>query len=253
MKQETCLSTSFSKSITQLSISLALLIFICAPTNAQDRSRKIDDKKGEVKITGFEISGGGRLATAEGSTSRISNIIRTDEERRIGGNVFSKLHIELGSKWIKLNPEIFFIQNGTQQVYSNVNMLGQSALEQKIRLNYAGISIPFSLFVPFKKDVKLSGLELYGGGFADYLISGYYKESNGKEQAIDFGEEEQNKIDWGLSAGLGLLFNGFVIRAGYDKGLKNISFITATSTGAAFQNNIKNSGMYCVIGYTKEI
>jgi len=207
----------------------------------------------KAQVSGLELSAGGRMTTLDGNNLRLNQLSSLGEDNRLGGDVFSKIHINLGANWIKIAPEVFFIQNGTQETHNNVGTVSQNLINGKIRMNYSGISIPLAINIPIKKNGNTYAIELYGSGFADYAVSGSYTDLNGKKTDLSFGEGTTDRMDWGISTGLGFMVNGLVIRAGYDKGLKEIEFVGASTNGQPSPTNVKNTGFFATIGFMTTI
>ena len=241
--QRTALLSNLTSKNSLFYLMLLLSSYLFTPTNVIAQSER------GIKIKGVEFGTGLRLTSFNGSTPRVNQLSTLIDDDRLGGDFFSKLHINLGTNMIRFSPELFFVQNGEQETYQNISNVGQSLVERKIRLNYAGINLPLSIFIPFAKGAVDSGIELFGSGFADYALDGTFTDGGGAEQPLDFGAALSNKIDWGFSAGAGIMFDGFVIRSGFDRGLNEINFITAANAGGTTQYNVKNSGFYATLGY----
>lgn len=143
--------------------------------------------------------------------------------------VFAVLPI---SELIAIQPEVLYSRKGAELTYNNVFAKGKT----KFNLNY--IEVPVLLRVNLTKN-----LNIHAGPYIGFLIDANAKnESNGNTSTYNFDNDNFNKIDAGLSAGIGLDFDVFGFGARYNYGMtkiqKDIDF-----AGKNYSSEGKNSSI----------
>lgn len=137
-----------------------------------------------------------------------------DDENVLTGfnlGVFAKLPI---NSFIAIQPELYYTTKGSELTYNNSFAQGTA----KFRMNY--IEAPLLLVVNLTKNFNI-----HGGGYVAYLVDG--KATNNSDNNLFDSEEELdnddfNKIDAGLAAGLGIDIGAFGIGARYNYGLTTV-------------------------------
>lgn len=136
-----------------------------------------------------------------------------DENALVGFNAGLFLELPISSS-LSFQPELLYSTKGAEVTYDNAFATGTG----KFRLNY--IETPLLL----KANVT-DNFNIHFGPYFAYLVdSKITNETNGG--TFDFEEEidndDLNKFDYGLAAGLGIDFDGFGIGARYNYGLQTI-------------------------------
>ncbi|WP_246020681.1 porin family protein [Flavobacterium humi] len=134
-------------------------------------------------------------------------------------NVLTGFHVGVFAKMqfndnIALQPELLYTTKGSELTYNNAFAEGTA----KFRLNY--IEAPVLLVVNLTDN-----LNVHAGPYFAYLIDG--KATNDSDANFFDSEEELdnddfNKFDFGLSAGLGFDFDSFSVGARYNYGLTTV-------------------------------
>lgn len=118
------------------------------------------------------------------------------------------------TNFIAIQPEFLFSRKGSELVYDNAFATGTA----KFKLNY--IEVPVLLKVNLTKN-----LNVHAGPYFAYLIDGQVtnETNNGTFDFEDnFNNDDFNKFDAGLSAGVGLDFESIGIGARYNYGLTTV-------------------------------
>jgi hypothetical protein len=118
------------------------------------------------------------------------------------------------TKSLSVQPEFIFSRKGSEQTYDNLLTSGTA----RFKLNY--LEVPLLLKVNLAKSFNL-----HAGPYLAYLIdAGVTNETNSGN--FDFEDnisnDDLNKFDYGLSAGLGFDFDAIGIGARYNIGLRNV-------------------------------
>ncbi len=137
-----------------------------------------------------------------------------DDENVLTGfnlGVFAKLPI---TNFIAIQPELYYTTKGSELTYNNSFAQGTA----KFRMNY--IEAPLLLVVNLTKNFNI-----HGGGYVAYLVDG--KATNNSDNNLFDSEDELdnddfNKIDAGLAAGLGIDVGTFSVGARYNYGLTTV-------------------------------
>ncbi len=120
-----------------------------------------------------------------------------------------------------LSDNLFFLtglsyhQNGFKN--DALNFTNGNYLEKSAKLNY--IKVPLNLLLD-NKNTKF-GPNLKFGGYISYLVGGEYSVSN-YPYDTPLADEYQ-KLDYGITIGIGLKINKFTLDLGYDLGLNNVA------------------------------
>ncbi|MDP2161690.1 MAG: porin family protein [Flavobacterium sp.] len=118
------------------------------------------------------------------------------------------------TEFLAIQPEFLYSRKGAELVYDNAFATGTA----KFKLNY--IEVPVLLKINLTQN-----LNVHAGPYFAYLIDADVtnESSNGN---FDFEEnlsnDDFNKFDYGLSAGLGFDFDSFGIGARYNYGLAKV-------------------------------
>lgn len=132
------------------------------------------------------------------------------------------------SQTVVIAPELFFLQGGNKE-YLTLDGLGQSIIDRKVNLDYAGVYVPMEIRLI---DETSSGLILAVGGFADYAVKGEFSDRFDAESTnapIQF-ETIFDRLDLGYSIGLSFLSNGYSLKLAYVRGITGIEFYDNINT-----------------------
>ncbi|WP_298396880.1 porin family protein [Flavobacterium sp.] len=136
-----------------------------------------------------------------------------DENALVGFNAGIFLELPISSS-LSLQPELLYSTKGAEVTYDNAFASGTG----KFRLNY--IEAPLLLRANVTENFNIH----FGPYFAYLVDAKISNETNGG--TFNFEEEinndDLNKFDYGLAAGLGFDFDGFGIGARYNYGLQTI-------------------------------
>ena len=153
--------------------------------------------------------------------------------------LFAKLPITEG---FAIQPELLYTTKGAKLKYDNAFVNGTSTF----RLNY--IELPIFFVLNLTKNFNI-----HAGAYAAYLVDG--KATNDSKGTLfdiesNLKNEDYNKFDTGLSAGLGFDANKFGFGARYNYGLQKVgkerSFL---GTNYTFPDG-KNSAINLYISYS---
>ncbi|VXC06462.1 conserved exported hypothetical protein [Flavobacterium sp. 9AF] len=125
--------------------------------------------------------------------------------------VYAKLPI---SDNIAIQPELLYSRKGAELVYNNALAEGTA----KFKLNY--IELP----VLFKVNLT-DNFNIHAGPYFAYLVNAQVtnETENGTFNFEDnYNNDDFNKFDYGLSAGVGLDFEGMGIGVRYNYGLQTV-------------------------------
>ena len=124
--------------------------------------------------------------------------------------------------------------------------------EAKVKLNLLYLDIPLTA----KASFDVGGVKLFGtfGPYIGIGLSGkakyeetYNGETDKEEEDINFGSDEDEddfkRLDWGLTAGVGVELNSIQISVNYGLGLANISSYTQDG------NKVNNRVLGVSVGY----
>ena len=118
------------------------------------------------------------------------------------------------TSFIAIQPEFLYSRKGAELTYDNVFATGKA----KFKLNY--IEVPVLLKINLTKNFNV-----HAGPYFAYLINAQVtNETNGGTFDFEdnFNNDDFNKFDVGLSAGLGFDFESIGIGARYNYGLSTV-------------------------------
>lgn len=165
----------------------------------------------------------------------------SDENMKVGINigVFAKLPL---TKGFSIQPELNYSSKGAKETYNNL-LEGEG--EYRFNLNY--IELPVLAVVNLGKNFNI-----HGGPYIAYLASVNIKDMNDDgtiDDIADLNAENFNRIDYGLSGGLGVDIGNFGIGARYNYGLREIG--KSGSLSGELTKNSRNSAisLYIALGF----
>jgi hypothetical protein len=155
-----------------------------------------------------------------------------------------------------VQPELLFIQKGGIANYT----LGEARVENEMRYNY--FEIPVLAKIKFNTDDNGQGLGGYivAGPYAGLALKGRYetrttllgREAEVASGRINFRDENaddfQRRLDWGVSAGVGLHFGSIFIDARYNLGINNLLDADAGNNNDS-KPYLRNRGLGLSLGY----
>ena len=163
----------------------------------------------------------------------------SDENMKVGINlgVFAKLPLSTG---FSIQPELLYSSKGAKQTYNNF-IEGEG--EYRFNLNY--VELPVLAVVNLGKNFNI-----HAGPYLAYLASVNIKdmEDNGTiEEIAELSAENFNRIDYGLSGGLGVDIENFSLGARYNYGLREIG--KSGSLSGELTRDSRNSAISLYIGF----
>jgi len=186
----------------------------------------------EQNVTRVGVKGGANF-----SNFRVDDV--GDNNVKVGLNLglFAKLPV---SNAVAIQPELLYSSKGSKLTYDNF-LQGEG--EYRFNLNYLELPVlgVFSLGDHFNIQV---------GPYVAYLTSANIKDMNddGTIQDIkDLNEKNFNRFDYGLAAGIGADFNGFIAGVRYNYGLNEVG--ESGSLSGQLTSNSKNSVASVYIGF----
>jgi hypothetical protein len=140
---------------------------------------------------------------------------------------------------LRVAPELFFLQNGSNQYYSSGSTAVNDLLSNKFNFNYLGLYLPVKLNLRTPK----SGVALFAsaGGYFDYIVSSTLNGNDATGNGIVF-PGSGDKTDFGFRGAFGVSFpvsdkgTNLCLELGYSLGLNKIQFYT-NSNPAPYQVN----------------
>ncbi len=136
---------------------------------------------------------------------------------------YAKLPLAAG---LSIQPELLYSRKGAELVYDNAFVEGTA----KFKLNY--IEVPVLLRLNLTDNINI-----HAGPYFAYLIDAQVKnetESGTFDFEDNYNNDDFNKFDYGLSAGVGLDFESLGIGLRYNYGLQTVgkerTFAGATYT-----------------------
>lgn len=136
-----------------------------------------------------------------------------DENMLVGFNVGGFVEIPLNSL-ISIQPELGFTTKGSEVRYDNFFAEGST----KFRLSY--IEAPVLLRFNITRNFNI-----HAGPYVGYLVDARIKSEDADGTTTDedeLNEDDLERIDFGVAAGLGVEFGGFGIGARYNYGLTTV-------------------------------
>lgn len=171
------------------------------------------------------------------SNLRVDEI--ADNNIKVGFNLglFAKLPV---SDAFSVQPEVLYSSKGAKMIYDNF-LLGEG--EYRFNLNY--IEVPVLAVLNIGENFNI-----HAGPYIAFLTSSNVKdvEDDGTiDKITDLDVDNFNRFDYGLAAGIGLEFGGFMVGARYNYGLNEIGE-SGSLTGELLDNS-KNSVASLFIAY----
>ncbi len=200
-----------------------IVLLTIASTNLSNAQQTETPKSTDAKIG---IKGGLNLSNLYTKEVDDQNVL-------LGFNAGFYVDLPITSS-VSLQPEVLFTTKGAELKYNNAFAEGTG----KFRLNY--IEVPLLL-----KAKLTENFNIHFGPYAAFLVdSKITNESTDNtfnfENNVD--EDDLNKFDFGLAAGLGFEIDGFGLGARYNYGLTTIgkerSFLGTTYTFPDSKNSV---------------
>lgn len=139
------------------------------------------------------------------------------------------------TEFLAIQPEFLFSRKGSQLTYDNVFAEG----EAKFKLNY--IEVPVLL----KANIT-PNFNIHAGPYVAYLIDAQVTnetEDGSFDFEDNFDNDDFNKIDAGISAGIGFDFKSIGIGARYNYGLTTVGKERDSGSGTYAFPDGKNSNL----------
>lgn len=158
-----------------------------------------------------------------------------DEHMKAGLNagVFLKLPLANG---VALQPELSYSGKGSRIAYNSI--LGSGAF--RFNLNYVELPVLFVFNIG-------KAFNIHAGGYAAYLTGANIKsvdDDGSMDEIASFDADDFNRMDFGVSGGIGLDIDKFSIGARYNYGLKEVG----KDLSRAVLGNTKNNAVNLYIG-----
>ncbi len=219
---------------------------------------------GFAQLKGIGVNGGGSSSSFEHG-NQVKQINNFDTDSQQGGTGGIKLDFYLGeSDVFSFSPEIFLVENGSDEYYKDLSILQNDLIKRNVSLNYIGLYLPVAMYVAIDEvfsngeyvtDYNYHGIIVQGKLFADYVIGGEISE-RGTNTGTRLGTKEVNfekpadKFDFGFSVEAGLAYMGWTIIFGYNWGVKNIKFENALGYSRSSTDYlVNNKGLTLQMGY----
>jgi hypothetical protein len=171
------------------------------------------------------------------SNFRVDDIEDNNVKAGLNLGLFAKMPV---SPAVAIQPELLYSSKGSKIEYNNV-LQGEG--EYRFNFNYLELPVlgVFSLGDHFN---------IQAGPYVSYLTSVNIKdmEEDGSIQgAKDLNEKNFNRLDYGLTAGIGVDFSGFVAGVRYTYGLNEVA--DSGNLAGQLLNNSKNSNATVFVGF----
>ena len=180
-------------------ILIALCLFGLVKANAQESSNNSSNAS-------FGIKGGVNFTNLY-----VDNVDDTNMLTGFNAGVFVELPL---AQDIAIVPEINFSRKGSEVQTSVLTQTYYS----KFKLNYLEVPVLLKFNI-------VPNFNLHAGPYAAYLLDAKREtvDQNGNNVlTLNYNTDDFNKLDFGISAGLGFDFNNFGIGARYNHGLSQI-------------------------------
>jgi len=159
-----------------------------------------------------------------------------DENMKLGFNLglFAKLPVTRG---LSIQPEVLYSVKGSKVTFGILNNN-----EYRFNLNY--VEVPVLAVINVVKNFNI-----HAGAYGAYLAQANIKKENDgpNDQIADFNEDNFNRFDYGLVAGLGIDVENVTIGARYNYGLKEVG--KEGNFASVALKNSKNSAFSLYIGF----
>lgn len=208
-----------------------------------------------AQLSGFGMNAGGSFSNFEyGNQVNSLNDFDTNTKQGFTGGL--NFHYELGNENTLFSPELFIIQNGSNEYYTDLLDFRNAVISRSISLDYVGIALPLSIFLPMDNPDdpygdQYNGFMMQGKLYGDYAVSANIENALVSEP-IEF-QNSTDRIDLGYILEAGLVYQGFQILFGYNKGLKNIEFQEAAGSVNSDDFLINNKGFTVQIGFMSKL
>jgi hypothetical protein len=205
----------------KLSILIVLGMLAVSPAFSQEQNVTRVGVKGGLNFSNF----------------RVDDIGDNNVKAGLNLGLFFKMPV---SEAVAIQPEILYSSKGSKIKYDN---FAQGEGEYRFNFNYLELPIMgvFSLGDHFN---------IQAGPYVAYLASVNIKDmqEDGSIQGVkDLNEKNFNRFDYGLAAGIGADFNGFVAGVRYNYGLNEVG--DSGSLSGQVLNNSKNSAATVYVGF----
>jgi hypothetical protein len=152
------------------------------------------------------------------------NIEDFEEESILGFQAGLVAEIPI-SEGFAIQPELLWVQKGGRRLYE----LAGSSYEQSVTYNYVQVPV-LAKVKAGETDGSGLGLYFFGGPFVGYALNGKVEQdltvagvTTESEFDIEFDDEDnQRRIDWGASFGLGANLGALFVDLRYDLGINNL-------------------------------
>ncbi len=206
-------------------IALAATLFVATAQTAASQT--------DYPESAFGIKGGVNL------TNFYKDEI-TDKNGNIGFNagLYGRFVITEG---IAIQPELLYTTRGAEATYSGFFQNSRAS----VNLGY--VQVPVLLVVNI-----LPFLNIHAGPYASYLVTANTKNesTNGSFNfERDINKDDYQRLDYGLSGGIGLDFAKFHVGARYDYGLATVGKERTGLTGTYTFPNVKNSAAQIYVAF----
>jgi len=186
----------------------------------------------ESNVTRFGVKGGANF-----SNFRVDDL--EDNNVKVGLNLglFMKLPV---SEAVAIQPELLYSSKGAKLTYDN---FVQGEGEYRFNFNYLELPVMGVFHIGDVFNIQV-------GPYISYLTSANIKNMDDDldiQDIADLDEGDFNRIDYGLAAGIGFDFNGFIVGARYTHGFKEVG--ESGSIAGEFTGNSKNSVGTIFIGF----
>lgn len=129
------------------------------------------------------------------------------------------------SEAFAIQPELLWVQKGGRRLYE----LAGSSYEQRVTYNYVQVPV-LAKVKAGETDGSGLGLYFFGGPFVGYALDGKVEQdltvagvTTESEFDIEFDDKDnQRRIDWGATFGLGANLGALFIDLRYDLGINNM-------------------------------
>lgn len=183
------------KNIGKISIAFLLVLGFTATTNAQ-----VNDGPQ------FGIKGGANFSNLYTDEVDDNNVLTS-----FNAGIYTSFPI---TDFIAIQPELLYSRKGSELVYDNALLSGTA----KFKLNY--IEVPVLLKVNLAKNISI-----HAGPYFAYLVDAQVtneSDSGSFDFEDNYDNDDFNKFDAGVAAGLGFDFNNFGIGVRYNYGLSTV-------------------------------
>jgi hypothetical protein len=187
----------------------------------------------EQNVTRVGVKGGANFTNLRSGEEISDNNVKAG----LNLGLFFKMPV---SDAIAIQPELLYSSKGSKMKYENF-LQGEG--EYRFNLNYLELPVMavFSLGDHFN---------IQAGPYVSYLTSVNIKNmsEDGSIQGVqDLNEDNFNRVDYGLAAGIGADFNGFVAGIRYNYGLNEVG--DSGSLSGELLGDSKNSAATIYIGF----